>query len=152
LTATLDPKHIGKRYGPYRYVVGVEKVKEFAFAVAGGIPSAAFGAPPEGLNPLFYDPPRLAFPTFAVTFAIQPFVAAVTDPVLEINVSSVVHGEQEFEFLEPIRPHDTLLTVGWISQIYEKGRNDFLIVTTESTNQNNRLVVRAVWTAIARRS
>jgi len=148
----LDRKHIGKRYGPYRYEVGVEKVKEFVFAVAGGVPSTAFAPPPEGLNPIFYDPPRLAFPTFAVTFAIQPFVAAVTDPALEINVLSVVHGEQEFEFFEPIRPHDTLVTIGWISQIYEKAGKDFLIVTTESTNQNDRLAVRAIWTAIARGS
>lgn len=148
----MDRKHIGKRYGPYRYEVGVEKVKEFAFAVAGGVPSTAFAPPPEGLNPIFYDPPRLAFPTFAVTFAIQPFVAAVTDPELEINVLSVVHGEQEFEFFEPIRPHDTLLTIGWISQTYEKAGKDFLIVTTESTNQNDRLAVRAIWTAIARGS
>jgi len=125
-------------------------MREFAFAVAGGVPAGAFAAPPEGLNPIFHDPPRIAFPTFAVTFAIQPFAAAVTDPELEINVLSVVHGEQEFQFFEPIRPNDSITTIGWISEIYEKAGKDFLIVTTESSNQNNRLVVRGVWTAIAR--
>jgi len=146
----VDRKYIGKRYGPFRYEVGSEKMREFAFAVAGGVPAGAFAAPPEGLNPIFHDPPRIAFPTFAVTFAIQPFAAAVTDPELEINVLSVVHGEQEFQFFEPIRPNDSMTTIGWISEIYEKAGKDFLIVTTESSNQNNRLVVRGVWTAIAR--
>ena len=147
----MDRKYIGKRYGPYRYEVCSEKMKEFAFAVAGGVPASAFGPAPDGLNPIFHDPPRIAFPTFAVTFAIHPFAAAVTDPALEIDVLSVVHGEQEFQFFEPIRPRDTMTTIGWISEIYEKAGKNFLIVTSESTNQNDRLVVRAVWTAIARR-
>ncbi len=77
----IDPKFIGKQYGPYTYQVGLEKIREFAYAVAGGIPSASVGAPPEGLHPLLYDEKAgqrspygsaIAFPTFAVTFAITP--------------------------------------------------------------------------------
>ena len=38
----IDPKHIGKVYGPTRYVVGLEKMREFAYAVSGGVPSTGF--------------------------------------------------------------------------------------------------------------
>ena len=32
----------GRRYGPFTYQVGIEKVREFALAVGGGIPSSGF--------------------------------------------------------------------------------------------------------------
>jgi ribosomal 30S subunit maturation factor RimM len=41
-------------------------------------------------------------------------------------------------------------TVGEITRIQERGNLDFLEVTTTSTNQHGRLVVRGLWTAIVR--
>lgn len=155
----IDPKFIGKTYGPYIYHVGLEKMREFAYAVAGGIPSAGFGGPPEGLSPLLFDENAarngphgsvIGFPTFAVTFAIVPFGAAVSDPEIGINLLMLVHGEQEFELLAPIRPGDLLTSVGTITQIYEKARKDFLVVVTESRNQSGALAVRGTWTAVIR--
>jgi acyl dehydratase len=155
----LDPKFIGKKYGPYRYQVGLEKVREFAYAVAGGVPSIAMATPPEGLNPLLYDEKAaqagpygsvIAFPTFAVTFAIAPFAAAVSDPELGIDLLMVVHGEQELELLGVIKPGDVYSTTGTISQIYEKAHRDFMVVVSESKNQRGELVVRGAWTAVVR--
>jgi len=156
----LDPKFIGKRYGPFRYQVGLEKMREFAYAIGGGLPSAGFGDPPAGLNPILFDEEAgresrygatIAFPTFPVTFAIRPFVAAVTDPELGINLLMLVHGEQEFELFDVVRPGDVMSTTGTISQIYEKGGKDFLVVVTESRNQKQQLVVRGTWTGVVRR-
>lgn len=157
----IDPKFIGKSYGPYKYEVGLEKMREFAYAVAGGAPSSGFtGGPPEGLNPLLWDEEAakkgpygsvIAFPTFAVTFAIKPFGAAIVDPDVGVNLLMLVHGEQEFEFFDVIRPGDVMTTTGSIKSIYEKAKMDFVVVETESKNQTGKLVVKGTWTAVVRR-
>src|SRR5262249_62426011 len=76
----------------------------------------------------------IAFPTFAVNFAIAPFAAAVGDPELGINLVMLVHGEQEFEFFDVLRAGEVVTTTGSITQIYEKSQKDFLVVVTESKN------------------
>jgi acyl dehydratase len=156
----IDPKHIGKKYGPFDYAAGLEKMREFAYAVSGGVPSSSFGgAIPSNLNPLLYDekvahdgPHRsvVAFPTFAVTFAMKAFAAAVTDSELDINLMMLVHGEQEFEFFDVIRPGDVITTTGTITQIYEKAGKDFVVLVSESKNQKGALVVKGTWTAVIR--
>ncbi|MBI3185796.1 MAG: MaoC family dehydratase N-terminal domain-containing protein [Myxococcales bacterium] len=156
----IDQRHIGKKYGPTRYEVGLEKMREFAYAVGGGVPTSSFGASaPSGLNPLLFDEQvakdspygkPIAFPTFPVTFAMAPFGQAVTDPELGINLLMLVHGEQEFELFDAIHPGDVMTTTGTVTQIYEKAGKDFVVVVTESRNQKGKLVVRGTWTAVIR--
>ncbi len=157
----IDPSNVGREYGPFKYEVGLEKLREFAFAVAGGVPSSSFGGrPPEGLNPLLWDEDAakagpygavIGFPTFAANFAMRPFTEAVTDPRLGIDLVKLVHGEQEFEFLEPVRAGDVLVTSGTLTKIFEKANMDFVQMVTESKNQHGRIAVRATWTAVIRR-
>ncbi len=155
----IDPKNVGNAYGPFKYEVGLEKLREFAYAVCGGSPGLGYGGAPEGLNPLLHDEAAakagpygsvVAFPTFPVTFAIHAFAAAVTDPKLEINLLMLVHGEQEFELFDVIRPRDVMTTHGKITEIYEKAGMDFVVVQTESSNQTGKLVVRGRWMAVIR--
>jgi len=157
----LDRRFIGREYGPFVYEAGLEKMREFAFAVGGGVPSTGYSAkgPPEGLHPFLHDEKAarassygavIALPSFAVTFAIAPFAKACADPELNLNLLRLVHGEQHFEFLEVVRPGDRLTTTGKITDITTKRSLDFLEVTTESTNQHGKRVVRAKWTAIIR--
>jgi acyl dehydratase len=155
----LDSSHVGREYGPYRYALGAEKMREFAFAIAGDVPSFTLGRPPPGLNPLFYDEEAarrgpygelIAFPTFAVNFAMRPFYDALTDPVLEVDMMRVVHGEQEFEFHEVMRAGDVMTTRGKLARIQQKGSLIFIVMETESRNQHGRLVVTGTWTAIVR--
>lgn len=157
----LDKKHIGRRYGPFVYEAGVEKMREFAWAVGGTIPSTGFTTlgPPEGLHPWLSDADAartspygaiIALPTFAVVFAIGPFGKACTDPQLGVDLLKLVHGEQEFEFFEPVKSGDVLTTHGEIADISSKARFDFLVVASESRNQRGELVVKGRWTAIIR--
>ncbi len=157
----LDKRFIGRSYGPFFYEAGLEKMREFAYAVGGGVPSTGFSATgaPEGLHPLLHDEAAakqsawgavIAMPNFAVTFAIVPFGKACTDPELGVNLLRLVHGEQRFEFFEVVRPGDRLTTTGVITDVSSKRSLDFLAVTTETKNQRDELVVRAVWTAIIR--
>ncbi|HEX9051455.1 MAG TPA: MaoC family dehydratase N-terminal domain-containing protein [Anaeromyxobacter sp.] len=155
----IDHRHLGRRYGPYAFGVGLQQVKDFAAATGGGVPGHVFSAPPDRAHPLTWDDDAaragphggvVASPAFATTFAIEPFARACADPELGLNVLRLVHGEQDLELLEPIRPGDALTTHGEITRIQERGNLDFLEVTTTTTNQHGRVVVRGVWTAIVR--
>src|SRR5947208_3439782 len=113
----IDPAAKGRSYGPFRYEVGLEKVREFALAVGGGVPSSSFSAAeiPGDLQPK-YLAGELAPPTFCVTFNIRPFAAAVRDPANRVDVLMLVHGEQAYEFLQPVRPGDVLTTMGQVTE------------------------------------
>ncbi|MDC0708408.1 MaoC family dehydratase N-terminal domain-containing protein [Stigmatella sp. ncwal1] len=156
----LDKQLIGRAYGPFTYTLGVEKMREFTLAVGGGQPGIGFGRVPAHISPLMLDEQAakagpygdiIAFPSFAVVFAIRPFSAAIADPELQVDLLKLVHGEQELEFLEVMRPGDVLTTTGRITDIYEKMGKDFLVVTTESHNAKGTPVVRGTWTAVIRR-
>ncbi|MFO0600055.1 MAG: MaoC family dehydratase N-terminal domain-containing protein [Myxococcaceae bacterium] len=157
----LDPRFIGREYGPFEYEAGVEKMREFAYAVGGGVPSTGFSGrgAPAGLHPWYFDRAAaaaspwgsiIAMPNFCVAWAITPFARACADQELQVNLLRLVHGEQTFEFIEPVRPGDVLVTRGAISHIETRRNLDFLEVTTETKNQHGRLVVRGTWTAIIR--
>jgi acyl dehydratase len=62
------------------------------------------------------------------------------DPELQLNFAMLVHGEQEFEWLEPVRPGDVITTRGKIVEILEKGKNDVIVYEARSTNQDGELV------------
>ncbi len=146
---SVDRKHVGKRYGPFVYEVGAQKVLEFALAISGGVPSTAFAEGRGDLRPAYEDG-RLAPPAFANVFAIQPFSKACLDPELGLDVLMLVHGEQAYEFLEPIRAGDVITTTGAIADVYEKSGKDFVVVEAESRNQRGELCVRSRWTAVIR--
>jgi acyl dehydratase len=156
---SIDRKHLGRRYGPFKFQVSVEQIRDFVAAVGGGVPGHAFASPPDRFHPWTWDEDAakasphggiVAPPTFATTFAIEPFARACSDPELAVNVLRLVHGEQEFELVEPVRPGDVLETRGEITRVQERGNLDFLEVTTTTTNQHGRVVVKGVWTAIIR--
>ncbi len=155
----IDRRHVGKRYGPYRFEVGAERIRDFVAAVGGGVPGRVFSAPPPDPHPFTWDEAAarasphggiVAPPSFVTVFAIQPFAEACSDPALEVNVLRLVHGEQEFEIHEVVRAGDVLETIGEITSVRDRGPLDFLEVTTRTTNQRGRLVVKGVWTAIVR--
>jgi acyl dehydratase len=157
----VDRAHLHRRYGPYVYGVGREDLRNFTAAVAGGIPGRAFASsPPEHAHPFTWDEDAaragrhgslVGAPGFAAVYAIEPFAAAVSDPALGLDLVKLLHGEQDLEWLEPVRPGDRLETVGEISRIDERGNMDVVEVTTTTTNQHGREVLRGVWTAVIRR-
>ncbi len=159
MSLPIDRKHLGRRYGPYSFHVGLQHMRDFVAAVGGGVPGHVFSAPPGRCHPFTWDEAAaragphggiVAPPTFAAAFAMEPFAQACSDPELSLNVLRLVHGEQEMELLEPIRPGDVLSTDGVITRIQERNNLDFLEVTSTTTNQHGRVVVKGVWTAIIR--
>ncbi len=145
----MDSKFLGKKYGPFHYEVGVEKVREFAMALAGGVPSSAFPAE----SPLvghYTEYPAVAPPTFAAVYNIQPFAAAIFDPELDINMMMLVHGEQGFTFVRPVKPGDSLNTEGEITQFAEKAGKKFLSVKSTTRDAKGDVVTVGDWMAVIR--
>ena len=150
---------VGRTWGPFRYVMGAEKMREYAVAISGGVPSYASTGLPEDLHPVLHEEPAgarspwgsmIAFPTFAVLFSIAPAQAALLDPAMEVDVFRVLHGEQEFEFREVLRPGDVLLTTGTLASHSTRGSNELFVIRTDSVNQHGRLAVRGRFTAFVR--
>ena len=157
----IDPRFKGKQYGPYLYEVGLEKIREFAVAIS-PLPlsyNTALHLGIEAVRPVYHDVAAgkasrhgsvVAPPTFCVNFALRPFLEAILDPELGIDISMLLHGEQEFEFHEVVRPGDVVTSLGTIAEIYEKADKDFLVVKTESKDQRGKVLVTATWTAVIR--
>jgi acyl dehydratase len=157
---SVDPSAVGRRYGPFHFAVGLEDVRDFAVAVAGGVPGrAAWGGNGAGAHPYHLDEEAgrrspwgsvIASPTFAATFAMQAFAAALTDPAVGVDLSRLVHGEQELELFGPIRPGDRIETDGEIAAVVPKSSLTLVKVVTTSLNQRGELVVKGTWTAAIR--
>ena len=155
----MDPRHVGRRYGPFRNTVCADQIRAFAVAVSGGVPGhfgTACGAP----HPWSVDEEEarrsphgalVAPPTFGVTFAMRPFALACTDPELGLDLLRLLHAEQEFEHGAPVRPGDELTTVGEIVEVRSRGPLDFLTVRTETTSGSGERILVARWTAVVRR-
>jgi acyl dehydratase len=155
----VDISILGRRWGPFRYTVGLEKLREYAAAISGGFPNLGLSGLPEDVHPVLHDEVAAArsvygsvigFPTFAVTFAMAPFGAALLDPALGVDLLRLVHGEQDFEFLEVLRPGDVLTTHGELVEVSSRGKHEVLVVTTESVNQHGKTAVRGRFTGLIR--
>ena len=142
----VDTKFIGREYKPVTYVVGQEKIKEYALAVG-------------DLNPLYIDLDFakkskygciIAPPMFVVVFARETMVNLFSDTELNLNMLRLLHGEQEFNFHKIVKANDIITTYSKIKNIYQKSNNDFIELETKSFNQNKERVVDGIWTFVIR--
>jgi acyl dehydratase len=139
-----DTSMTGKTLPPYTLNVEGVKIKELVSAIGDNNPifhdkEAAIG---EG----YLDTP--CPPTF-FTSAFQEFTGAYLLAFDELGValSSVLHGEEEYEYLKEIYPGDTLTCSMKIESIVEKqtksGTMNLITLRTGFTNQNGEPVARA---------
>lgn len=106
------------------YVVGREKLREFASAVG-------------SLHPVHHDPVAargagypdiVAPPTFAVVIAQRAEAQLIEDPAAGIDFTRVVHADERFTHHRPIVAGDELVTVLHVDSIVE--RRGLSMVTT----------------------
>jgi acyl dehydratase len=143
----LNPSFIGRTYPPGpAYVVGREKIREFAAAIG-------------DLNPAFHDVEAsralgyadvIAPPTFAVILAMKASEAVVHDPELGLDYTRVVHGEQRFAFTRPIVAGDELVVAVTIENIRSMAGNDMVTTRGDVTTVLGEPVVTATTMLIAR--
>ena len=132
----IDSKFIGKEYPVTEYEIGREKMKEYAVAVG-------------DMNPMYQDREvgkkskygdNIAPPNFAAVYNLMGCAQMFFDPELSLNFAMLVHGEQDFEFVKPVKPGDVITTTGKITDIAAKGNNDVIKFEVRSTNQDGELV------------
>ncbi|HTY54146.1 MAG TPA: MaoC family dehydratase N-terminal domain-containing protein [Candidatus Binataceae bacterium] len=146
-----DKSLIGKTAAPFTMPIEWGKVREFARAI-------------RDRNPAYFDP-ELARkecggipipPTFLMTSAFwQASSAQDAGAALDFGFDTrrILHGEQEFEFYQPIFVGDVLTGVTRVADLYEKeggrgGKMTFAVVETEYTNQKGEKIALARFTLI----
>ena len=137
---------IGKQWAPAAYEVGSEKIREFADAV--GEPGQVHRDREAALAAGFRD--VVAPPMFCVVYSARAMGPAILDPDVGINLATMLHGSQEFDWGEPVCSGDTITTTATCEEIYEKDGKGFYVFESVSTNQDGQPVVRGTWTNIVR--
>jgi acyl dehydratase len=143
----LDPSFVGRSYPPTEpYVVGREKIREFAEAV---------GDP----HPAYYDVDTarelghedvLAPPTFPVVVTLAASDQVVADPALGLDYSRVVHGDQRFVAERAVRAGDHLVVRTTVDAIRSIGGSDILSLRGEVGTVDGEHVCTAYSTLVAR--
>jgi acyl dehydratase len=136
----MDRSEIGNTAAPVTMRVERGKVREFARAIKDD-------------NPVYMDEEHatrtvggiLAPPTFTMTLSFWQEPGRQR-PLLTYDVRRLLHGEQEFEYLGPIRVGDTLTAVARVADVFEKsgsrgGKMTLGIVETTFTNQRGEKVL-----------
>lgn len=147
----IDKSFIGKEYPEFSFEVEKGKIRDFARAVG-------------DKSPVFYDEKaakEVGFeglvlpPTFPTVFAMSGGLLDMIVPDLKISFVKVLHGGQEYQYVKPIKPGDTIKGKVRIANIFEKsgkgGTMDFVVLETTYTNQNGEKVLLETMTLIQRR-
>ena len=138
ITVNKDVK--GKEYPPFTVTVERGKIKEFARAIG-------------DLSPFYLDDAVgrasewgdiVAPPTFPITFRDENADTGVMLRDLGVDISRILHGEQEFEIFRPLQPGQTYLCRSKVLDIYEKsGRSGpmaFVVRETSIADGSNEIV------------
>jgi acyl dehydratase len=142
----VNKEAVGKRFPPFEYEVGKEKIAEYARVVGED-------------NPVYFDRAKAkeagfrdvaAPPMFAVVYSSGAMGPAIFDPDVGINFAMMVHGGQEFAWGEPVCAGDVITTEASVKDISEKGGMGFYVFESVSRNQDGQEVVRGTWTNIVR--
>lgn len=137
----------GKQYPASQpYLVGREKVREFAHAVKSTCPTNfdVFAAQAAGYTDV------VAPPTFAVVLQQLGFDAVISDPEASLDFARVVHGDQRFVHVRPIVAGDELVTEMAISQIRQAGSLSMVTFECKIYDVEKELVCTAISTLVER--
>jgi acyl dehydratase len=130
---------LGKESPPYTVTVERGRIKDFARAI--GDLNAFYLDDAVGRASEWGD--VIAPPTFMTTFRDEGGSGAFLKE-LGVDISRILHGEQEFEIHRPLRPGETFLCRSKVVDITEKsgrsGAMAFITRETAVTDDTNELV------------
>jgi acyl dehydratase len=137
----LNKSHVGKTYPPVTTEVTLDAIQKYARAYNDD-------------NPAFFDTNRpagiVAPPMFAVTVTWNALMTAVLDPGLQADLLRLVHGEQDMEFTNPIRPGDIISASAKIISIETKASGETITVELLASNQSGQPVNKTLFSAFIR--
>ncbi|MFT4029204.1 MAG: MaoC family dehydratase N-terminal domain-containing protein [Protaetiibacter sp.] len=144
---SVNPELQGRSYPPTEpYLVGREKVREFARAVV-------------ATSPLHHEidaaraagyPDVVAPPTFAVVVQERALAQLLADPDGGIDFSRVVHGEQRFSFSRPIVAGDELSATLTVTSVKSLGGHSMVTADALVADASGDHVVTATSTLVVR--
>ena len=143
----VNPNVQGKKYPETpSYLVGREKIREFA--------SAVFST-----NPINHDVAAaksagyadlVAPPTFGVVIQERSLHDVLADPEADIDFSRVVHGDQRFVLNRPIVAGDELTSILTVASVKALGAHSMITFNTEIFDAKKDLVCTAISTLVVR--
>jgi acyl dehydratase len=143
----VNPELTERAFAPTApYLVGREKVREFARAVL-------------ATAPLHHDPTVaqsagyrdvVAPPTFPIVVAEVTLRQLLAEPDAGIDFSRVVHGEQRFSYSRPIVAGDELTATLRVTSIKTLGGNSMVTSETAMVDAAGEHVVTSISTLVVR--
>ena len=136
----VNPEIVGRAFPPTTpYLVGREKVREFARAVFATDPQHV---DPEAAQALGY-PDVVAPPTFAMVVQDLTLQQLLAEPDSGIVLQNVLHAEQRFRYSRPIVAGDELTARLSVTGIRTLGGNALVTSDAEITDAEGGHVVTA---------
>ena len=122
-----DQSHVGRRYSAPGQRIAPDAAARLAAAIAGPDPVAEPDAVP---------------PTFAAVYCLAPtFAQLFADPEVRIDLAGLIHGEQSFEWPEPVRAGDVVDAATEIVGVDVKRGMTFVRLAMEAVRRADRAVV-----------
>ena len=137
---------VGKAYPATTYVVGREKVREYARAVG-------------ETDPLYLDVEAawaaghadvVAPPMFAVVYAMPAVAAGMFDPEVGIDFARLVHAGQDFRWGPLVVAGDEISTTVSVKDVSERRGSDFYVFESISCNDRGETVCTGTWSNVVR--
>jgi acyl dehydratase len=128
------------------YLVGREKVREYAHAIGETAPICHDVEAARAAG--FAD--VVAPPMFACVYSWPALAPVVLDPEVGIDFSRLVHGGQEFTWHEPVVAGDEITTEAVFVDEARRGDINVFTFSSRSVNQRGELVSEGTWTNFVR--
>lgn len=143
----VNPELAGRSYpATAPYLVGREKVREFARAV---LASSPLNLDPDAARAAGYAD-VVAPPTFAVVVQEHTLAQLLGDPDAGIDFSRVVHGDQRFSFTRPIVAGDELTATLTVTSVKTLGGHSMVTAESAIVDADGDHVVTAISTLVVR--
>ena len=143
----MNPELAGRSYPATEpYLVGREKIREFARAV---LATSPLNLDPDAARAAGY-PDVVAPPTFAVVVQEHTLAQLLGDPDAGIDFSRVVHGDQRFTFTRPIVAGDELTATLTVTGVKSLGGHSMVTAESAVVDAGGAHVVTAISTLVVR--
>jgi acyl dehydratase len=143
----VNPELQGREFAPTApYLVGREKVREFARAVFATSP---INLDPEAARAAGYSD-IVAPPTFAVVIQESTLAQLLAEPDAGIDFTRVVHGDQRFTYTRPIVAGDELTATLRVASVKSLGGHSMVTAESSIVDATGAHVVTAISTLVVR--
>ena len=143
----VNPELQGRSYpATPPYLVGREKVREFARAV---LATSPLNLDPEAARAAGYTD-VVAPPTFPVVVQEHTLAQLLADPDAGIDFSRVVHGDQRFTYSRPIVAGDELIATLTVTAVKVLGGHTMVTAESAMVDASGAHVVTATSSLVVR--